>query len=349
MEIVHSVQAVKYLYKCITKGQDRVLLGFGEDTENDEINRYINARYISASEAFWRVYGFEIHRKHPPVEKLPCHLPDQQTVLFEPGQMGQAITTGSPPTKLTAFFNMNEEDINARTILFFDFPQYIKWNQKEHKWQRRKRGARNPDVTDEFRADAIGRIPIVSLSPRQAEMYYLITLLHHKPGTTSFTDLKTIQGTTYDSFQECCHKLGLLDDDTEKDVAMEEATAIRFGPQLRLEFATILIYCQADPLAFWEKHKLELCMDFMMRDKIGDLTHYVENEALSHLREIRDNEGLDLNRDFKLPQAEIFTSTDGLPKAVHDELQHNCEILEQQVPQGYPKLNEEQKMFLMPY
>ena len=48
---VHSVQAVKYLYKYITKGQDQVLLGFGEDTENDEINRYVNARYISASEA----------------------------------------------------------------------------------------------------------------------------------------------------------------------------------------------------------------------------------------------------------------------------------------------------------
>ena len=169
-------------------------------------------------------------------------------------------------------------------------------------------------------------------------------LLHHKQGATSFTDLKTIQGTTYDSFQECCHKLGLLDNDTEKDAAMEEATAIRFGPQLRLAFATILIYCRpANPLAFWEKHKLELCRDFMMRDKIGDLTHYVENEALSHLQEFLENEGLDLNRDFKLPQAEIFTSTDGLPKAVHDELQHNCELLEQQVQQEYPKLTEEQK------
>ena len=81
----------------------------------------------------------------------------------------------------------------------------------------------------------------------------------------------------------------------------------------------------------------------MMRDKIGDLTHYVGNEALSHLQEFPDNEGLDLNRDFKLPESEIFTSTDGLPKAVHDELQHNCEILEQQVQQEYPKLTEEQK------
>ena len=50
-----------------------------------------------------------------------------------------------------------------------------------------------------------------------------------------------------------------------------------------------------------------------------------------------------MNRDFKIPQAEIFTSTDGLFKAVHDELQHNCEILEQQIQQEYPKVTEEQK------
>ena len=104
MEIVHSVQAVKYLYKYITKGQDQVLLGFGEDTENDEINKYVNARYIPASEGLWRLYGFEIHSKHLAVEKLPCHLPDQQTVLFEPGQVGEAVETAPPPTKLTAFF-----------------------------------------------------------------------------------------------------------------------------------------------------------------------------------------------------------------------------------------------------
>ena len=195
-----------------------------------------------------------------------------------------------------------------------------------------------------MRTDTIGRIPTISLSPRQAELYYLRMLLHHRPGATSFTDLRTIDGITYDSFQDCCNKLGLLDDDSEKDTAMLEATAIRFGPQLRLAFATILIYCRpADPLAFWERHKLELCRDFMMRDKLSDLNHYLENQALIHLQEILDNEGLDLNRDFKLPSAEAVQTTDGLPKVVHEEMQHDCEILKEQVQVGYPKLTQEQK------
>ncbi|GFS07537.1 PIF1 helicase [Elysia marginata] len=105
-------------------------------------------------------------------------------------------------------------------------------------------------------------------------------LLHHKPGATRFTDLQTVDGINYDSFQECCHKVSLLDDDAEEDAAMMEATTIRFGPQLRLAFATFLIYCRpADPLGFWERHKLELCRDFMMRNQVSDLNHYIENQA----------------------------------------------------------------------
>ena len=34
----------------------------------DEVKNYMNARYISASEALWKIYGFPIHEKHPPVD-----------------------------------------------------------------------------------------------------------------------------------------------------------------------------------------------------------------------------------------------------------------------------------------
>ena len=102
VEVVYSVSAVKYLYKYVTKGHDRVMMGVQD--VNDEITNFVNARYVSASEAFWRLYGFEIHRKYPPVEKLPCHLENQQTIVFEPDQL-QRIQVDEPvDTKLTAFF-----------------------------------------------------------------------------------------------------------------------------------------------------------------------------------------------------------------------------------------------------
>jgi hypothetical protein len=105
VEVVHSAQAVKYLYKYITKGQDRVILTLTDGTTvHDEVESFLNARYISASEALWKIYGFSIHRKYPPVEKLPCHLPGEQMVMFEADEAATAVAQGPPTTKLIAFF-----------------------------------------------------------------------------------------------------------------------------------------------------------------------------------------------------------------------------------------------------
>ena len=143
----------------------------------------------------------------------------------------------------------------------------------------------------EFRTDSIARIPTISLSPHQAELYYLRLLLHHKPGVNSFEELKIINGTICTSFQYACNRLGLLDNDTEKDAAMQEASAIRFGPQLRLTFTTILIYCcPADPLGFWHRNKLELSRDIMVRYKVTELNPQIENQIWMEIQHILDND-----------------------------------------------------------
>ena len=60
VEIVHSVTSVKYLYKYLMKGNDRVIVrlanGQERDITNDEIQRFQDARYISPSEAYWRIF-----------------------------------------------------------------------------------------------------------------------------------------------------------------------------------------------------------------------------------------------------------------------------------------------------
>lgn len=345
VEVVHSIQAVKYLYKYITKGQDRITVAMRDSehfNDSDEIAMYLNARYISSSEAFWRLYGFEIHRKHPPVEKLPCHLPDQQTVLFQPEDVQQIVDRGPPITKLTAFFQTNTEDADASTILYPDFPHFFVFNKKDGKWQRRKRGPKV--LNDVCRTDCIGRIPTVSLSPHQAELYHLRMLLHHKAGATSYDDLKTINGVQCATFQEACKELGLLDSDNEKDRVMEEASAVRFGPQLRQVFATLLMYCRpSDPLQFWMKHKLELCRDIMLRDNLSEISPQVENEVLLNLQSILDNEGLELHKDFQLPPAECANSDPGLPRTILEEMAYDTNNLKAKVKQDYPRLNTEQK------
>ena len=103
----------------------------------------------------------------------------------------------------------------------------------------------------------LNAFPLFSMSPHQAELYYLRLLLHHKAGAVSYEDLRTVNGEECPAFQEECHYLGPLSDDSEKDAVIEEATASsRFGAQLNHVFATILLYYRtADPIRFWENTK----------------------------------------------------------------------------------------------
>lgn len=69
VEICSSVQAIKYIHKYITKGQDCARIGVpvnDEGTNNnevnyDEISQYLNCRYLSAHEAVWRLLEFPTH------------------------------------------------------------------------------------------------------------------------------------------------------------------------------------------------------------------------------------------------------------------------------------------------
>ncbi|KAG0221191.1 hypothetical protein BGW41_007133, partial [Actinomortierella wolfii] len=48
-----------------------------EVATSDEILQYLNARYISPTEAAWRIYKFPTHDRYPDVMRLELHLPDQ--------------------------------------------------------------------------------------------------------------------------------------------------------------------------------------------------------------------------------------------------------------------------------
>ena len=95
-----------------------------EQRGHDEVETFVNARYISASEA----YQFPIHNRKPAIEKLPCHLPNDQTVIFQESEAGNVADEGPPTTKLTDYFLLNQRDTQARTILYPDLPQLYTWN-----------------------------------------------------------------------------------------------------------------------------------------------------------------------------------------------------------------------------
>ncbi|CDF36818.1 partial DNA helicase [Chondrus crispus] len=51
-----------------------------ENERYDEISNFQDARYVSASEAAWRLFSFDIVDRNPPVVRLAVHLPNHHTV-----------------------------------------------------------------------------------------------------------------------------------------------------------------------------------------------------------------------------------------------------------------------------
>ncbi|XP_019184379.1 PREDICTED: uncharacterized protein LOC109179329 [Ipomoea nil] len=90
VEWCNQSRSIKYLFKYVNKGNDRVTAEFYKTSMDeagneivDEINMYYDCRYVSACEAAWRLFSFEIQYRTPPVERLSFHLPDCQSVVFQ--------------------------------------------------------------------------------------------------------------------------------------------------------------------------------------------------------------------------------------------------------------------------
>ncbi|XP_019170931.1 PREDICTED: uncharacterized protein LOC109166402 [Ipomoea nil] len=90
VEWCNQSRSIKYLFKYVNKGNDRVTAEFYKSTvdENsneviDEIGMYYDCRYVSACEATWRLFSFDVQFRTPSVERLSFHLPNCQSVIFE--------------------------------------------------------------------------------------------------------------------------------------------------------------------------------------------------------------------------------------------------------------------------
>ncbi|XP_019171017.1 PREDICTED: uncharacterized protein LOC109166532 [Ipomoea nil] len=90
VEWCNQSRSIKYLFKYVNKGNDRVTAEFynsavEESTGKviDEIKMYYDCRYISPCEAAWRIFAFDIQFRNPSVERLSFHLPNEHSVIFQ--------------------------------------------------------------------------------------------------------------------------------------------------------------------------------------------------------------------------------------------------------------------------
>lgn len=249
--------AIKYLFKYINKGPDRITAGVytanvdnnGEFQEKkiDEIKDYYDCRYISACEASWRIYGFELHYRKPAVERLHFHLPEEQSVIYgDDADLEEVLDKPSISSSMfTGWMERNNIDVEARKLTYMEFPKSYVWNPGKREWSRRKLRPK------------IGRIHHVP--PSLGEAYYLRMLLNKVKGPTSFEDIRTVNGVVYPTFKDACYELGMLDDDKEYIDAIRDASSWSSGVYLRSLFVMLLLSnTLSRPDKIWDECRQEL-------------------------------------------------------------------------------------------
>jgi hypothetical protein len=200
-----------------------------------------------------------MHSQDPSVIRLDTHLDGENTIVFKDDDLVKDINAKKQKnTKLTAWFELNKTDINARQYLYHDIPKYYVWKVASCLWSRRKHNKISR---------IIGRMYFIS--PSDTERFSMRLLLLHTPGATCYNDLRTNNNILYPTFQACAMARGLLANDKCWLETINEAAGHTTNIQkLRLLFVMILIFgCPSNPGDIWNKHKNNFSEDFLYQER----------------------------------------------------------------------------------
>ncbi|XP_019193106.1 PREDICTED: uncharacterized protein LOC109187373 [Ipomoea nil] len=257
VEWCNQSRSIKYLFKYVNKGHDRVTAQFYRSTECrgsseviDEISMYYDCRYISPCEAAWRLFSYDVQFRNPAVERLSFHLPNEQSIVFNDEVSVETVVERQTVrnSMFLSWFEANKRYPFARALSYREMPNAFVWKKDIREWHLRKRGF------------SIGRMFYVP--PGSGEIFYLRCLLNLVRGPTSFQDIRTVDGIEYSSFRDACYARGLISDEKEYIDAIVEASQWSTAAALRRLFVTLLTansLCQ--PEKVWDVVWPHLCED----------------------------------------------------------------------------------------
>ncbi|GJS73021.1 DNA helicase [Tanacetum coccineum] len=155
----------------------------------DEIQNYLEGRFICLHEALWRILKFDIHCREPAVQILSVHLEGMQRVTFRDKDRLESVVNlpGRNNTTLTEWLAYNEAKEDGRHLTYLDFPSEFVWYDDRKSW--------SPCQNSRL---AIGHL-------------------------ADFLEVQTVHDIFYPTCRAACEALGLLEDDNEWDIAMQEA------------------------------------------------------------------------------------------------------------------------------
>ncbi|XP_008190127.1 uncharacterized protein LOC103311980 [Acyrthosiphon pisum] len=277
VEVCSTVKSVQYLYKYVYKGHDAATMEVWNGNEID--------RYVSPPEAVWRLFAYKLHDISHTVVRLPVHLENYHNVYFARGQELQGVQNNAlPRTKLTAFFALNERNVDARQYLYHEIPTHYTWQASSKEWRLRQRQAHR---------ETLSRMYVVN--PLDRDRFHLRLLLLHRRGPRSFRDLKTVNGVVHATYAAAAVALGLLEDDEAWRACMTESSALDTATQLRYLYVTILLFCH--PADLYRRFEVNMMEDFNRRFQNVD---HARAACLKAIRDLLRARGKSLD-DYGLP------------------------------------------------
>ncbi|KAL4566048.1 hypothetical protein LXL04_030158 [Taraxacum kok-saghyz] len=270
-------------------------------------------KYLSACEASWRIFGYDVHYRTPSVVRLPFHLPGQQQVVY--GAEDDIEDVLSKPSVASSMFLS---------------------------WMNATNFTRKPDnlLTLNSLQNLFGNLTIGHGSQGKKVK-----------GPKSFEDILTFNGETFPTFRDACYARGLLDDDKEYIDAIKEASHSASGYSLRELFATMLMFNSlsrpdfvwestweylADGILYNQRQRLKFPELSLNKDQLQNLTLF---EIESFL--LRNNSTLKNFQKMSYPNHEFVASSNN--RLISEELSFDTITLQQEAETLIASLTTEQK------
>ncbi len=173
VEVSVNIWSVKYLFKYIYKGPDRVVMIIAGPT--NEIQQYIDAQYLSVAEGVDSLLSFKKYTEWSPITRLVVHLPRQHNIIFNENEdlAIVALCVAHKKTTLTAYFAYNAQNADGQNVMYVDFPVNHVLKIQEKVWLAWYWGEK-----------VVGGMYFVH--PITSERFFLRLLLIVVPGTTFF-------------------------------------------------------------------------------------------------------------------------------------------------------------------
>lgn len=201
--------------RLMTKDLYADLVAAGMDM-NDDVTRFQVFRYLSAGEAFCRIFGYNLSQSSVGCTKLTVHLEGMDWVGDGAAQEAATVST------LLQYFARPPELAALRYLEYFSKFNVAKASAAERVAAAGAGGERVvPQRGNAYSVDAIGnkvsvRRPgslhvarMYPVSVTMGEQYYLRMLLGSVAGV-SFADLRTAGGQLWDTYRQAAEARGLL-------------------------------------------------------------------------------------------------------------------------------------------